>query len=143
MSRETQLIERLTRTRVVAGILRNTDGRILITDRSRARSMREFWEFPGGKIENGECADAALGRELAEELGIGGLEFEHFRTLNHDYPDIRVSIDFFIVSAWQGVPVGMEGQQLRWVDANELNAALLLPADAPIVAALVELREKR
>lgn len=100
--------------------------------------MQELWEFPGGKVENGESADAALCRELAEELGIGGLEFEHFRKIEHDYADLRVSIDFYVVSAWRGTPSGLEGQQLRWVDKDGFDAGLLLPADVPIIDALWE-----
>ena len=105
--------------------------------------MQDLWEFPGGKVEQGESVEMALGRELAEELGIGGLETEHFQSLEHDYPDIRVSVDFFIVSAWRGKPAGIEGQQLRWVDVDKLDAGLLLPADVPIIAALKEWREER
>jgi len=143
MPRETRLIDGLSRIRVVAGILHNADGQILITDRSRAASMQDLWEFPGGKVEQGESAEIALGRELAEELGIGGLETEHFQSLEHDYPDIRVSVDFFIVSAWRGNPAGIEGQQLRWVDVDKLDVGLLLPADVPIIAAVKEWREER
>jgi 8-oxo-dGTP diphosphatase len=102
--------------------------------------MQDLWEFPGGKVENDESAHAALRRELAEELGIEELEFEHFRKVDHDYPNLRVSIDFYVVSAWQGTPAGLEGQQLRWVDMNAFDASLLLPADAPIVFALRENR---
>ena len=100
--------------------------------------MQDLWEFPGGKVEHDESAHAALRRELAEELGIDELEFEHFRRIEHDYSNLRVSIDFYVVSAWQGTPSGLEGQQLRWVDMNEIDASLLLPADAPIVHALWE-----
>lgn len=102
--------------------------------------MRDFWEFPGGKVEPGESPHAALCRELAEELGIDELEVEHLRQIEHDYPDLHVCIDFFIVSAWHGTPTGKEGQQLRWIDVAELDEGLLLPADAPIVAALRENR---
>ena len=98
--------------------------------------MQHLWEFPGGKVENGESAETALGRELAEELGINELEFAYFQSLDHDYPDIRVSIDFFIVSGWHGTPTGIEGQRLRWVNEDELDTEMLLPADAPIIAAL-------
>jgi len=102
--------------------------------------MRDLWEFPGGKVEYDESACAALRRELAEELGIIELESEHFLEAEHDYPEIRVAIEFFIVTAWKGTPTGREGQNLRWVAADELDAGLLLPADAPVVAALRELR---
>ena len=138
MPRQIELTGHTRRTRVVAGILRNADRQVLITDRSQARSMQDCWEFPGGKVECGESTSAALDRELTEELGIDRLEYEHFRTIEHDYPDLFVTIDFFIVSAWHGTPSGIEGQLLRWVDQDKLDAGLLLPADAPIIAALRE-----
>lgn len=103
--------------------------------------MRDFWEFPGGKVERDESASSALRRELEEELGIESLEIEHFRRIEHDYPDLHVTIDFFIVSAWQGAPRGREGQQLRWVDTNDLGAERLLPADAPLIEALSDAPE--
>jgi len=104
--------------------------------------MQHLWEFPGGKVENGESAAMALQRELAEELGIEALEIDHLETIEHDYPDMRVSIDFFVVSGWTGTPTGMEGQELCWVDENELDARMLLAADEPIIAALAARRAK-
>ena len=138
--REAELTGGQARTQVVAGILCNANHQILITDRLRARSMQDYWEFPGGKVECGESPHAALCRELAEELGINELEFEHLQQIEHDYPDLYVTVDFFIVSAWQGTPTGIEGQRLQWVDAQELDAGLLLPADVPIIAALRAIR---
>ena len=127
---------------MVAGILCNAHRQILITDRLRASSMQHLWEFPGGKIENGESADAALNRELFEELGVAVRESAFFQTLKHDYTDLHVCIDFFIVSAWDGTPTGQEGQQLRWINEDELDAGMLLAADAPVVAALAARREE-
>jgi 8-oxo-dGTP diphosphatase len=103
--------------------------------------MRDLWEFPGGKVESGESAAGALQRELSEELGISDIEIDHFRQIEHDYPELQVLIDFFIVSSWQGTPTGIEGQQLHWVDAEHLDTSMLLPADAPVVADLRELLE--
>lgn len=124
------------RIQVVAGILQDADGRYLITDRLNAGSMRDFWEFPGGKIMPVETPAAALRRELDEELGIRISAFDHFFCLTHDYPDIRVAIDFFIVSEWRGIPRGAEGQRLRWVDSDALAKSRLLPADKPLIEAL-------
>ena len=135
--RQAELIDGVCRTRVVAGILCNAGQQVLITDRSRASSMQSLWEFPGGKIESGESAAAALERELAEELGISNIRATHFRSLEHEYPDIHVAIDFYVVTGWSGTPTGIEGQALRWIGTNELDPALLLPADVPIIAALV------
>lgn len=101
--------------------------------------MSEHWEFPGGKVAAGETADAALRRELREELGIGVADATHFRHVEHDYPDLRVAIDFFLVTEWSGTPSGCEGQALNWVRIDALHAANLLPADAPVVGALERL----
>jgi 8-oxo-dGTP diphosphatase len=98
--------------------------------------MQDFWEFPGGKVMQGESTADALSRELNEELGIRVTAFIHFFSLEHDYPDIQVAIDFFLVEEWQGVPNGAEGQSLQWVSAGELHESKLLPADQPLVEAL-------
>ena len=98
--------------------------------------MQEFWEFPGGKIIQGESTADGLSRELNEELGIRITAIDHFFCLKHDYPDIQVAIEFFLVSEWQGSPRGVEGQSLRWVTLDELGESKLLPADQPLVEAL-------
>ena len=87
---------------VVAGILLNADDHVLIADRARSTSMQDYWEFPGGKVDDGESNEAALCRELAEELDIRVTAVEHFHFLEHRYPDLHVAIDFYIVSAWDG-----------------------------------------
>jgi 8-oxo-dGTP diphosphatase len=126
----------LVRLEVAAGILLDANGCVLLTDRVHASSMREFWEFPGGKLQPGETARAALKRELAEELGIQVRSCTHFRRLEHRYPDMHVVIDFFLVKKWSGVPVGLDDQELAWIAAAELGEKSLLPADAPLVADL-------
>jgi 8-oxo-dGTP diphosphatase len=121
---------------VAAGILRDTAGRILIAERLSGGPLHGRWEFPGGKIVPGETPVEALYRELAEELGIQVTASEPFMDVQHDYPDRRVNLEFFIVSGWRGVPVGLEGQQISWVVTAELDIDLLLPADVPVVEAL-------
>jgi 8-oxo-dGTP diphosphatase len=124
------------RIQVVAGILQDADARYLISDRANAKSMQDFWEFPGGKIMLDESTADALIRELNEELGIWITAFDHFFSRKHDYPDLQVAIEFFLVSEWQGNPRGVEGQSLRWVTVDELADSKLLPADQPLVEAL-------
>jgi len=124
---------------VAAGILRNAAGEILITERIEEGPFHGLWEFPGGKIAAGESAHMALCRELREELGIDVLAHEHFQSIKHTYADRTVELDFFFVDQWRGEPAGQEGQRLRWVDVARLDAAELLPADAPLVDALREL----
>lgn len=126
--------------RVAAGILIDEAGQLLLTDRSQATSMREFWEFPGGKLVGGESAEDALRRELDEELGIAIAHCEPFHSLAHDYPDFSVEIDFFRITAWSGEPKGVEGQALRWLSPDDLSPDILLPADAPIIDLLKEFR---
>jgi len=121
---------------VSAGILCDAKGRVLIAQRLDGGSLHGLWEFPGGKIAAGETAEQALSRELAEELGIEVLECSSFMYLQHEYDDRSVSIEFFIVSHWNCEPLGREGQELRWVLRQSLDARELLPADMPVVAAL-------
>ena len=121
---------------VAAGILCDADGRILIAERIGGGPFQGLWEFPGGKITDGESAIEALSRELAEELGIEITRYASFMNLRHEYDDRIVTIEFFIVSNWNSEPVGREGQALRWVPREQLDAAELLPADVPVIEAL-------
>ena len=121
---------------VAAGILRDADGRILITERLCDGPFNGLWEFPGGKIAAGETAFEALQRELVEELGVQVTVGELFMNLHHEYPDRSVQLEFFEVSAWIGEPSGLEGQQIRWVAPADLDPTALLPADAPVVEKL-------
>ena len=123
-------------TYVVAGILLDGDGRVLVTERIGDHSFAGLWEFPGGKIEDGEDSLSALRRELGEELGIEILEQSLFMSLDHDYADRSVSIDFYLIRHWRNTPEGRDGQALRWIRPDELSEDLLLPADAPVIKAL-------
>ena len=123
--------------RVAAGILFDADGRVLVTERLGDPAFAGFWEFPGGKIAGCESPAAALCRELSEELGIEVESCELLMSLEHHYPDRRVSIDFFRVESWRGIPQGLEGQAIRWVSACGLAEIDLLPADRPVVEALI------
>jgi 8-oxo-dGTP diphosphatase len=121
---------------VAAGILCDSGGRVLITERLCDGPFNGLWEFPGGKIAPGESSLEALRRELAEELGIDITAMQPFMELHHEYPDRIVDLEFFLVSAWDGEPQGLEGQGLRWLLVAELDAEVLLPADAPVVERL-------
>ncbi len=121
---------------VAAGILCDAEGRILIAERLGGGPFQGLWEFPGGKIARHESAADALSRELAEELGIEITVCASFMNLRHEYDDRVVEIEFFIVSEWNSEPVGREGQALRWVPREQLDAAELLPADVPVIQAL-------
>lgn len=121
---------------VAAGILRDSSGRILISERLCDGPFDGLWEFPGGKIADGETSLQALIRELAEELGIEVATSQPFMELRHEYPDRIVDIEFFLVMSWSGTPTGLEGQGLRWVLPSDLNPDILLPADVPVLEAL-------
>lgn len=121
---------------VAAGVLADAHGRVLLAQRMPGTHMAGRWEFPGGKLEPGEAAREGLRRELHEELGIDVTDARPLIRCRHRYADRRVLLDVWRVSAYRGIPVGREGQPLRWVPAEELAAGDLLEADRPIVNAL-------
>ena len=121
---------------VAAGILRDAGGRVLIAERLGGGPFHGLWEFPGGKIIDGEPAGDALHRELHEELGIRVHESSSFMQLYHEYPDRTVSIEFFLVNDWNDDPQGLEGQRLEWVLPDDLDPDKLLPADLPVIEKL-------
>jgi 8-oxo-dGTP diphosphatase len=124
--------------RVVAAVLFDADGRVLIAQRPAGKHMAGLWEFPGGKIAPGERPEQALRRELDEELGVQLDRCRWLLDLSHDYPDRRVELAVWVVEA-HGVPRSLEGQALKWVRPGDLRGERLLPADEPIVDALVKL----
>ena len=135
---EIQAVPRQTRLvlHVAAGVLRNDSGEVLISERLGDGPFNGLWEFPGGKIDPGETAEDALQRELREELGINVTASEPFMNLSHEYTDRTVNLEFFVVTDWRGEPAGIEGQRIRWVNVSQLDVSELLPADAPLLAAL-------
>lgn len=122
--------------RVVAAVLRDASGRVLIAQRPPGKHMAGYWEFPGGKIAPGESSEQALTRELAEELGVAIRRCHPLLQLRHDYADRVVELDVFVVDDYGGEPSALEAQALKWVAAAELAAQGLLPADRPIIEAL-------
>jgi 8-oxo-dGTP diphosphatase len=125
--------------RVVAAIIRDDAGRVLIAQRPAGKARAGMWEFPGGKLEAGESAEAGLARELAEELGVRLRAARCWLALRHDYPEQRVELTTLLVERYDGEPASLEGQTLRWVPPAELYTVDLLPADRPIVDRLLAL----
>ena len=108
----------------------------MIAQRPAGTHMAGAWEFPGGKLENGEERRAALSRELHEEIGIVISTPRPLIRLRHAYPHKEVFLDIWVVRHYRGEPHGLEGQAVRWCTQAELESVELLPADGPIVAAL-------
>ena len=127
------------RIRVVAGILRDGEGRVLLAEHLNDSTFKGLWEFPGGKIDAPEALESGLCRELAEELGIVVTKFERLASVEHDYPDRLVHIDFFLVTEWRGEIRPMDGQALRWLSPAQIIKDELMPANAPLVDVLQSL----
>lgn len=121
---------------VVAAVIQDRQGRVLVNQRPVGKPWAGYWEFPGGKIEAGETPRAALARELREELGLTIHEAQSWLQLGHDYPERRVQLDVWRVQRFSGLPQPHEGQAFMWMRPDELDRLQLLPADAPVVKAL-------
>jgi len=126
---------------VVAGLIADASGRVLVGRRRAGSHMEGYWEFPGGKRRPGEDSRGALERELREELGIVVLGAKLMAELTHRYPDRCVHLELWRVERFEGVPGAREGQALQWAAPENLLALPLLPADAPLVDALLAERD--
>lgn len=121
---------------VSAGILFNEKGEFLLASRPQGKAYAGYWEFPGGKIEQGETALAALIRELQEEMGITVTQSYPWLQQNFTYPHAHVTLFFFQITAWQGDIMAKEQQQFTWQTVHHLTAQPILPANGPILRAL-------
>jgi 8-oxo-dGTP diphosphatase len=122
---------------VVCGVIWSRDGRYLLAQRPKGRIWDGYWEFPGGKIEPGETAAAAIARELEEELGVAVTRADPWLLKVFDYPHARVRLHFFHIREWSGEPACLEGQALYWQTPGAVcEVGPLLPANAPILRAL-------
>ena len=147
MSRLTAIIAREPRARfvklllVAAVALIDPDRRVLIAQRPQCKSFAGLWEFPGGKVELDERPEAALIRELHEELGIAVKEacLAPLTFASFAYPDFHLLMPLYICRDWTGVVTARENQALKWVRARDLRAYPMPPADAPLIPALLDL----
>ncbi len=121
---------------VVAGLVFDTRGRVLIAQRPAGKALAGRWEFPGGKVAVAETARAAIVRELREEIGIEVADAERRMHYAADYPGWTIWLDVWEIKAWSGEPRGLDAQALEWVEPARLSEHDILEADAPIVAAL-------
>lgn len=126
---------------VVAVALIDADNRILLSQRPAGKELEGLWEFPGGKIEPGETPEAALIRELREELGIS-VEAPCLAPLtfaSHTYESKHLLMPLYICRRWSGFAVAQEGQTLKWVRARQLRDYPMPPADEPLIPSLIDL----
>ena len=126
---------------VAACALIDADGRVLIAERPKGKSMAGLWEFPGGKVEAGETPEETLIRELEEELGVvtqvaclAPLTFA-----SHLYDDFHLLMPLYVCRRFEGIAQGREGQRFKWVRPKDLRDYEMPPADAPLIPFLVDL----
>lgn len=123
---------------VVAVALLDADDRILLARRPPGKPLAGLWEFPGGKVQDGENPETALCRELAEELGIDVRPtcLAPFTFVSHRYAEFHLLMPLYVCRRWNGTVTAREGQELKWVRAARLGDYEMPPADKPLVAML-------
>ena len=126
---------------VSACALLDMDNRILLAQRPEGKPMAGLWEFPGGKIEDGETPEEALIRELHEELGVTTWEscLAPLSFASHSYEKFHLLMPLFICRKWEGYPTPRENQQIKWVRARDLRQFPMPPADEPLIPALMDI----
>lgn len=126
---------------VVACALIDADGRVLLAQRPEGKALAGLWEFPGGKLEPGERPEAALIRELHEELGINVKEacLAPLTFASHAYDDFHLLMPLYICRRWEGLAISREGQNLAWVRPNKLRDYPMPAADIPLIPHLTGL----
>ena len=129
----------MKRIHIVAGIIFNQDkSQVFITKRPDDKHKGGFWEFPGGKVEEGETIEQAMTRELDEEIGIKVTEQSLFEHLEFDYTDKSLKFDFILVTDFEEQPYGKEGQQGEWVSLQLLSQYAFPEANVPILERVVK-----
>lgn len=126
---------------VVACALVDADGRVLIAKRPAQKDMAGLWEFPGGKVVNGEPPEEALIRELREELGINVTQacLAPLSFASHSYENFHLLMPLYVCRRWSETVTAREGQELKWVKPRNLKDYPLLPADVPLVPYLIDM----
>jgi len=126
---------------VVACALVDVDRRVLIAQRPEGKSLAGLWEFPGGKLEEGETPEAALIRELEEELGVSTKTacLAPLSFASHTYENFHLFMPLYVCRKWQGQPQALEHQALKWVRPQALRDYPMPPADEPLIASLCDL----
>ena len=130
------------RTVLVAAVaLVDADGRVLVSKRPEGKQLGGLWEFPGGKVEEGERPEAALIRELKEELAIDVTEscLAPLTFASHAYPGFHLLMPLYVCRRWKGQVTGAEGQEIAWVRPLRLRDYPMPPADIPLIPHLIDL----
>ncbi len=125
---------------VAACALIDSDGRILVAERPQGKSMAGLWEFPGGKVEDGERPEDTVIREMHEELGITIREacLSPFIFASHAYPDFHLLMPLYLCRRWEGIVTPRESQKVKWVMPRDLRTLAMPPADVPLIALLAD-----
>ncbi len=123
---------------VAAVALLDADNRVLLSRRPAGKHMAGLWEFPGGKIHDGETPEAALIREMNEELAIDTAEscLAPLTFASHEYEDFHLLMPLYVCRKWKGIVTPTEGQELKWVRKQALTDYPMPPADAPLIPIL-------
>lgn len=131
----------MRRLLVAAVALIDKDGRVLLAQRPEGKALAGLWEFPGGKVEEGERPEQALIRELKEELAIDVSEscLAPLTFASHAYEEFHLLMPLYVCRRWQGLVMAAEGQQLKWVRPRDMKDYPMPPADLPLIPHLVDL----
>jgi len=126
---------------VAACALVDGDGRVLLTQRPEGKKLAGLWEFPGGKVEPGETPEAALIRELSEEVGIATKVacLAPLTFASHSYDEFHLLMPLFVCRRFEGTARGLEGQALKWVRPRDMRNYPMPPADEPLIPYLIDL----
>ena len=135
MNRADETDKRIPHYDVTAGLIWK-EGKLLIATRPKGTHLEGLWEFPGGKQEEGENLKECLKREIEEELGIEVMVDELFLTVDHEYPDKRISLHVFNCAWLKGEPVPLQRQETRWITLTELSKFTFPPPDVQVIEAL-------